>query len=213
MHMSLGCGLSFRQEPQLSQRLEQKLAHKQALTLRLSLVQRLARKIRGAEEDYRPKGTCPKCDRRLTPAEIVLGFNRNPTDVTTKCPRCKHRFAPILFAARLAGASSVEMPFYCPTQTLAMLKPEMASVAFDEFKKEYTAIYRSAAYHFGSLKAAFAKINLTYKLEPRISAWQKKVLSFLGKLPDAVIASNARTTVRAVRKLRKEKGIGPYRRS
>ena len=211
MHMSLGCGLSLRQEPQLSTRLEQRLAHKQALTLRLSLVHKLARKVRG-EEDYRPKGTCPKCDRHLTPAEIVLGFNRNPNDVTTKCPKCKHRFEPILYAASHAGASSIQMPFYCPTQTLAMLKPEMTTVTFDEFKKTYTAIYRSAAYHFGSLKTAFAKINLIYKLEPRISAWKKKVLSFLGKLPDAVIASNVNASVREVRKLRKEKGIGAYRR-
>lgn len=208
MSMSLGLGLCQTQT--LSQRLEQKLEQKHALALRLSLVQRLARKLRGSDEDYRPKGTCPHCDRRLTPTEIVLWFNRNPNDLTTKCPRCKHRFQPILFAA--SAASSIQMPFYCPTQTLSMLRPEMVTVAFKEFKKVNAAIYRSAAYHFGSLKKAFEKVGMTYDLEPKVSSWQKKVLSFLGKLPDPVIASNANVPVREVRRLRKEKGIWPYRR-
>jgi len=121
--MSMSLGLSQRQAPMLSQRLEQKLSQKHALSLRLSLVQRLARRIRGKEEDYRPKGTCPSCSRRLSPAEIVLGFNRNPIDTTTKCPKCKHRFQPMLFAGHTG--SSIEMPFYCPIQTLGMLKPEI----------------------------------------------------------------------------------------
>ena len=88
----------------------------------------------------------------------------------------------------------------------------MTSMTFDQFKKAHMAVYRSAAYHFGSLKSAFAKVNLTYKGEPRVSSWQKKVLSFLGKLPDAVIASNVHASVREVRRLRKEKGIAAYRR-
>jgi hypothetical protein len=192
------------------QSLEQRLDQKQALSLRLALEQKLVRRVHGSDEVYRPKGTCPNCDHRLTPAEIVLGFNRDPNDFTTKCPKCKKRFQPTLYATSVA--SSIQMPFYCPTQTLGMLKPEMVTVAFDEFKSQFTAIYRSATYHFGSLKVAFERVSLSYKSEPQVSSWQKKVMSFLGKLPDGVIASTARVSVREVRTLRKERGIGAYSR-
>lgn len=206
--MSMGMSLSLR--PSLTQELSQQLSQEQRLTLRLSLVQKLALRLHGKEDAYRPKGTCPNCLRRLTPAEIMLGFNHDPNDLTTKCPKCKHRFAPILVAT--GKASTIEMPFYCRIQTLEMLKHDMVGMLLAEFKSAYASIYRSALYHFGSLKAAFEQIGLRYTQEPRISAWQKKVLSFLGKLPDAVIANNANVSVREVRKLRKEKGIDPYRR-
>lgn len=204
--MSMGMSLSL--SPRLTQTLE--LSQGQRLTLRLSMVQRLALRLHGEEDSYRPKGTCPHCFRRLTPAEIMLGFNRNPNDLTTKCPRCKERFTPILIAT--GKASTIEVPFYCALQTLEMLKHDMVGTLLAEFKSTHASIYRSAIYHFGSLKAAFGRIGLKYTQEPRVNSWRKKVLSFLGKLPDAVIASNAHVSLRAIRKLRREKGISPYRR-
>jgi len=194
----------------LTQSLSQTLSPLQLLSQRLSLEQRLLRRVHGADEVYRPAGTCSNCSRRLTPAEIIRGFNRNANDFTTKCPKCKKRFAPQLVAA--SSVARVEMPFYCAMQTTGMLTAELASVALMEFKKTYASIYRSAVYHFGSLKAAFEKVGLTYSQEPKVSSWQKKIMSFLGKLPDQIIASTANVPLREVRALRKERRIEPYRR-
>lgn len=204
--MSFGMSMSMSQ----SMSLEQFLSPMQLLSHQLSLEAKLARRIHGDDEVYRPKGTCPHCEKQLKPAEIVKGFNRNPQDFTTRCPGCKRRFAPILVSSRSIG--SIEIPFYCALQTLGMLKPEMIDIQFEEFKRRMPTIYRSAFYHFGSLKAAFSRIKLSYKHEPRVSSWQKKVFSFLGRLPDKTIASSANVSVSEVRKLRKEKGVSPYRR-
>ncbi len=206
--MSMSLGLSLSHSQTLSQDIE--LSQKQILGQTLGLTQKLVQRLRGIDEVYRPKGDCPRCERKLTPAEIVLGFNRDPNDFTTKCPRCNHRFAPILISRSIA--SSIQVPFFCRAQLLAQLQTEMTDLSVDEFKKSQPAIYRSATYHFGSLKTAFAEIGMKYNREPKVDKWQKKVLLFLGKLPDSLIASNANVSVGAVRKLRREKNIDAYRR-
>ncbi len=206
MNMSLGLSLSH------SQNLSQDRVHSQQQILgrTLNLTHRLVLRLRGIEDDYRPKGDCPRCERKLTPAEIVLGFNRDPNDYTTKCPECNCRFAPILITR--STVSSLQVPFYCRAQTLAELRTEMLDLSVDEFKTKQPAIYHSAVYHFGSLKTAFADVGMKYNLEPKIGKWQKKVLSFLGRLPDSLIASRANVSVGAVRKLRRENSIDSYRR-
>ncbi|OHA40524.1 MAG: hypothetical protein A3G59_01975 [Candidatus Taylorbacteria bacterium RIFCSPLOWO2_12_FULL_47_20] len=205
--MPMGMSLSFSLAPQLTQRLE----HKQVLAQQLSLSQKLALQIHGELEVYKPKGACPSCSRRLTPAEIVMGFNRNPDDYTTKCPKCKQRFEPRLVSSS-SDWGSIEIPFFCQAQTLARLTSELAGVEIAVLKTTYAAIYRSAMYHFGSLKAAFKRVGLKYNLEPRVTSWQKKVYRFLGKLPDSLIASTANVSVREVRKLRQERNVAAYRR-
>ena len=200
--------LGFR----LSQSLDQshRLDQRNSLALRLTLTQRLVRRINGDGCDYKPQGTCPSCQHRLTPSEIIRGFNRNPADYTTKCPKCSHRFQPIMVSRGVASVAQV--PFLCPSQTLAILQPEMLGLSPELFRIRNPRVYHSALYHFGSLTGAFAKIKLKYRGELKISSWQKKVLSYLGKLPDPIIASAARVSVREVRKLRKEKEIAPYQR-
>lgn len=195
----------------LNQSLSLQLSQGQILAQQLSLLQRLSRRLHGDDETYSPKGTCTHCERRLTPAEIIRGFSRSLTDTTTKCPRCKKRFQPILRAVSVA--SSVEIPFYCKGQTVAKLTAAMASLNPDEFRRSQTAIYRSAMFHFGSLTAAFRECGIRYKHEPKIPAAEKKIRSYLGRLPDSVIASHSGLSVKKVRALRESLNIGPYSRN
>lgn len=96
-----------RQELTLAQRMEQRLS------LHLALLQTL----RG--EKFKPEGACPGCGKTLKPYEIMQGFRRDTDDTTTKCPRCKTRFQPILKHSDRSGY--MEYKFYCPVQTLARL--------------------------------------------------------------------------------------------
>jgi hypothetical protein len=208
MTLSLQCGLF--QSQRLETRQELRLEARQALSLRLSLQQQLHRRLFGSDEVYKPYGICPSCGFRLKPVDIIRGFTRNPEDITTKCPRCKKRFLPILCGGN--SAARIEVPFYCAAQTQARLIPEMANFSPSFLRSQEAAIYRSAMYHFGSLKAGFALNGIAYTKEPRLSTWQTKVLKFLGRLPDKLIADTARVGLRQVRKLRQEKHIPAYRR-
>ncbi len=200
--MDMSLGLSLSHSLTLTQSVGLTLGQK------LSLTQKLHRRFCGPEDDYRPDGDCPHCGRKLTPAEIVKGFNRNPDDYTTKCPRCKNRFAPRLL--QKSAISSAQVAFYCPSQTLAHLTAEKTTVPVEEFRTTFAAVYQSALYHFGSLKAAFARVGQKYSLEPKVSAWQKKVYSFLGRLPDRIVADQARVSIREVRALRRARGVPAY---
>ena len=205
MNMSLGMGLSLVQTQDLRQELrltcEQRLA--KALTLRQSLLYAVS------GEKYEPAGDCPKCNAKLKPVEIVSGFRRDPNDYTTKCPKCGTRFTPKI--VNRSPLSTLEMPFYCPSQTLARL-PSCEPVAVAEFRKRYAAEFCSALYHFGSLKAAFHRVGINYRFSDRINGWKRKITRFLGKLPDQVIADAIGISLRKVKKLRQERGILAYKR-
>ena len=142
-------GLEQRLAPKLEQRLELKQRLKiqaRLLGLRLQLIG----KVSG--ESYKPHAACPKCFCRLTPLEIIKGFNRDVNDFTTKCPKCKERFEPTIICQRPVGKT--EVPFYCPSQTLNQLGGKENLPAAD-FKAAYPAIFHSVTVHFGSLSEAF----------------------------------------------------------
>lgn len=166
------------------------------------------------EERYEPDGKCPFCEHRLTNGEIITGFNRDPNDYTTKCPMCKKRFEPKLVYAPMGGLR-FELAFYCPTQVLARMENEAGLLVMHpaEIKREHPAVYHSAVAHHGSLKAAFKKIGREYRFVERDQKddWRGKVVPFLGRMPDTVIADCAEISVGFVRQLRRQMKIARYR--
>src|SRR3989344_2577748 len=91
--------MSFGYRTRVTQRLAQslRLSHAQrarlqnyAFALRMVLIGDLR------NERYKPMGTCPACPRKLTPTEIIRGFNQDPNDFTTCCSECGRRFEPML---------------------------------------------------------------------------------------------------------------------
>lgn len=202
MEMSMGLRLGMKHEIQLT--MGQRLAiDNEVFSRRMGLMETLH------GERYEPRATCPKCEYGLSPAEILKGFNQDPQDFRTTCPKCKHRFEAKLRQSNIGGYA--ELPFYCPSQTLDQLR-RLKPLPVDEFKKEHPAVYNSAKVHFGSLKAAFEMIGVTYPFDVLVD-WKEKILAFLGQLPDTVIAACVNVKSRVVRLLRKKHGIAPFRRS
>lgn len=202
--MEMGMELGLRQS--LHTRLETSLSIEQKLDQKLRIQQALLLALRG--EHYKPEAGCPKCGKKLSRGEILRGFRRDPNDYTTRCPRCKFRFTPRLVNWGLA--SRTELPFYCPMQTLNQLYGH-ETFSPSEMRSHNQAVYHSAIYHFGSLKQAFAKIGVKYRFaEPKAKKWEKKVKPFLGRAPDTMIASAAGVSVREIRQLRLDLGIGAY---
>lgn len=186
----------LRQSLRLSQ-VQRIQIQERILCLRLALIQ----EIRG--ERYEPTATCPSCFRKLTPVDIIHGFNQDPNDFTTCCSACYHRFYPSL--VYFGDGSRIELPFYCNSQTLAQLRGK-ETLQPEELAGKYPAIYRSAIVHNGSIKQAFEEIGIQYTFE-EISDWKHKINSFLGRLPDTIIAKCVNVSVSTIRRIRRNLGI------
>jgi len=200
-------GMYLTQGMRLTQRLGQSLELSQKLQvqshifgLRMALIQEL----RG--EEYRPTGNCPNCSRKLTPMEIIRGFNQDPDDFTTCCSGCGHRFEPKLIC--FGDGSQIEMPFFCGSQTLAQLYGK-ETLQPEQFARKYPAIYRAAIVHHGGIRRAFEKIGIQYPFE-EIEDWKIKINSFLGRLPDTTIAELVDVSVPVIRAMRNKLGISRY---
>ena len=203
MHLLLSS--SQRQEQRQEQRftLEQRLQIANAMfTLRMDLMEA----VNG--ERFEPRAVCPQCEYSLAPTEILNGFNQDPTDYQTTCPKCRRRFEPRL--RRFERAGSTEVPFYCPTQTLAQLR-SCQPLPFEEFRRQYPAVCHSAKVHFGTLTNAFKKIGILYTQDENRD-WKEKIVGYLGKLPDTVIAKCVNASARTIRILRKKHRIPSFSR-
>jgi len=201
--MSLGMSFSLRpvlsQSLRLSQEQRIKLAQS-AFSLRMRLVQVLR------DEKYEPKGICPECLRKMTPVEIIKGFNRNSNDFTTCCSGCGYRFEPKLIC--FGEASQIEIPFFCGVQALEKLRGR-ENFSPEDLARKLPGVYQSAIIHFGSIRRAFEKLGVQYLFE-EISDWKIKVQPFLGRLRDTIIAECVDVPVSAIRVMRRKQGIPRY---
>jgi len=210
----LGIALGHR----LAQRHELRLTLTQRLEARHRLIlarMELAQALHG--QTYNQRGNCTNCGCHLTPGEILEGFSHSPTDTTTKCPRCQTRFQPILIAWGQGKVSSIQVPYYCPSQTLHALKGQETKKP-EEIAQALPGVYQSALLHFGSLRVAFAKVGerigriIEYAFGD-IEGWKVKVGPFLGQLPDTVIAEIVGVSSTTIEKMRRREGISRYRAS
>lgn len=195
----IGPGVSLRQSVRQVLTVEQRqvaiAAH--VLSLRLALVEAL----HGVK--YEPRAVCPACNRRLVPLEILKGFNADVNDFTTECTACHTRFDPKLVHSSAAG--NIEMPFYCDTQTLSHIRG-LESLSPEEFQRQEPALYHSAVVHRGSLRHAYAQINIAYAFDEVVDA-REKVKPFLGRLPDTIISEVSGLKLSSIRSLRRKLGI------
>lgn len=205
---------------QLSLRPSHRLVQHQSQVIRLSQVQRtvisqrvhsLLLQLVGAlrMERYTPMGRCPNCSKRLTSLEILRGFSRDVNDFTTACPKCGMRFLPSLIA--ISGYAAVELPYYCPMQVLPMLEGK-SRIGPDDLARLHPAEYRSAIVHWGTIRNALAQLGISYTFE-EVPGWEQKVLPFLGKLPDAVIARCVNVSAAVISRMRTKRRIRAFKRS
>ena len=193
----------LKQEQKLKLTLEQREQLKYKIFgLHLELVASLR------EDRFEPRGDCPKCHRKLTPMEIVKGFNQDPNDYNTTCTGCGERFPANL--TQFMETGNMVISFLCPCQTLAILQP-MAHLEPREIIKTNHGAYRSALIHFGNIRNAFASAGINYPHE-EISGWQVKIQPFLGKMPDTHIAECVDQPVSTIGRMRRELGISRFRK-
>lgn len=194
MYLSLSPSLSLGQ--QLRQRLStsQRFAIANHLSsLRLELISELA----GAK--YDPKMFCPACKHELTHQEILHGYNTDPMDLHTCCPKCKHSFIAKLVSGGL------EILWYCPDQTLYALR-DCFYLTPKQILGFNSSVYHSCMTHFGSLSNAFKKMGMKYTKEEK-TLWHAKVQPFLGKMTDRMIAEVVGVTPALISALRRSYGI------
>lgn len=204
MNFSMSMGHSQEQR----QTLEHRMSHSQRLLVRDRLAT-LQISLGGAliGERFQPDACCPSCGKKMNADEILAGFNRDPSDFTTKCPKCGHRFAPHLIS--FGNGSQIELAFYCPSQVLGMLHDR--DLAPDEFARLHPAVYRSAIAHYGTLRNAFATKGVAYPFA-ETDGWRAKIRPFLGKLPDTTIARAVSVSPGTIRRLRAKRHIKAFSR-
>lgn len=205
MSLVMYMGHSLRQR----QTLEHRMTQSQRLLVR-DRIAMLQISLGGAliGERFQPDARCPSCSKKMNAGEILAGFNRDPQDFTTKCPKCGHRFAPHLIA--FGNGSQIELAFYCPSQVLGMLSGH-ENLAPDEFARLHPAVYRSAIAHYGTLRNAFAQKGVAYPFT-EADGWRAKIRPFLGKLPDTTIARAVNVSPGTVRRLRAKRHIKAFSR-
>lgn len=186
LSMSMDLGMSITNRLELRQSMEAKMELLQTGLLSLR-----------KEFDYIPKGKCPKCGKKLSAQEIVDGFSLDVTDFRTRCPKCGTRFL-----CTLQNGYDVEVRFKCPDQTLFELK-EYADQTPVWIMLGVPDLYRSAYYHFGSLKNAFEKLEVKYEFENEDDIWISRIKDYLGLFSDVKIAEAVKQPVSKIRKLRK----------
>lgn len=205
MGMTMGMTIRQRQEPVQRQAMTQA----QVLAVRMTIRMELLQAIWGSEygDQFKVDEQCPSCRARLTLEEILKGFSAEPTDTFSTCPRCKARFQPQLRGLR-TQSGDVELAFYCECQTLHALQGK-ENVPFAELVM--TAYGRSALIHFGSLTKAFATMGVKYTAEAeKRKGWQDRIATFLGRVPDTLIATVVGVSAKTVQKYRRERGVGAF---
>jgi len=198
--MNMELSLGHRAELRVDQRVALETRQTQ---LRLELISALH------DRQYQPDNQCPSCSHKMTLLEILHGFNDDPLDRTTECPKCHARFNCALVT--YTAAARLELAFYCPSQTLHFLG-EMAGAELmtpEEIEKAAPAYYHSAIAHFGSLKSAFEKTGAEYLFRetPTEAVVKARLQPFFGKLTDKIIAEVAGLAASKIRAWRREAGI------
>jgi len=159
-------------------------------------------------EQYEPERKCPRCSQNVTLEDIIAGFRNDPDDLTTECPHCKARFiAKAVFHRSNLGYGTIQ--FICPIQVKSRL-PDWLEESPSTIKKESPSVYASAVLHYGSLASAFKSIGLVYEKEV-LPDWKKKVVPFLGSMPDVVIASVAGVSRSSIQNYRSSLGIKAWK--
>jgi hypothetical protein len=179
---------------------QRQLIKSQQVGLQIGLVAALR------DERYEPRATCPRCGRKLEPNEILAGFSRDVNDFTTGCTGCHHRFEPRLIC--FGTGWQIEIPFFCGVQARDRLR-NASLLSPSEIARQFPGEYRSAVIHFGTLKALFLSMKIEYD-HIELEEWQGRVMPFLGKMPDTVIAKCVGTKDATISRLRRDHNIAAY---
>ena len=205
--MSIGMSMSLLPELTQSYRLETRLTLKQKQAISAQQIGLWLELVAGLKEErYTPQAHCPSCYRVLEPREILAGFTHNVKDFTTRCTGCGYRFEPKLVV--FGNVTTLEIRFFCDVQAQDRLRL-VSNKSPAELARNYPGEYRSAIVHYGTLRAMFVKIGISYGFDEN-PLWHDKVLPFLGRMPDSEIARACGVKSKTIGRLRRKQGISRF---
>ena len=166
---------------------------------------RLLEKLHG--QRFQVEENCSHCNSQITSAKVISELGKKQCTGTILCDVCNEHFVPQLLVWRAFKLEQI--PFYCSSQTLEELSHIDKTVDPQYIIRMYPEIYHAAIIHFGLLRKAYYKVGVRYTHEETLG-WQKRIRTFLGCLPDAVIAHAVGADASAVHVLRKRLGKPQY---
>lgn len=92
---------------------------RQEMRLELTLRQRVLIQI--SEAIITPQGDCPRCNCKLTEKQIKAGWNCDPYDARTTCPKCGARFVASLLVSKIGGRKRKQFRYLCQLQLFTAL--------------------------------------------------------------------------------------------
>jgi hypothetical protein len=189
---------ALRHSLRLSQALR-KLIAERLLTIRLELVSQIHGVV------YTPDLSCPNCNHEVGLVDILKGYSADPTDLHTTCPICEKKFVAQI------RSGPVELVWYCPMQTIEALRGFVRKSPV-QILTANPSLYHSAVTHFGGVANAFREGDMEYEYEEKV-LWHERVIPFLGKMTDAMIAEVVGVSAGTISRLRKKLGISRFNRS
>jgi len=163
------------------------------------------------DEKYELVQDCPLCSERLTPLEVIDGFNDNMRKTVIKCFHCNFEFNPVY--RRFTRRTLFVGTFLCQIQTLHKLKiTKLSKYDTAEIRRRNMDLYYSAILNFGSLSNAYNEIGIEYPRE-EIEGWNQIVVPFLGKIKDKTAAIACGTSTKQITFLRNNLEIDRYIKS
>lgn len=111
MMLAMSMSTSLRQE----QRLKMSTQLKQAVQLTIETVLTI-------------KALCPQCGKDLEMRDIEAGWNDDPLDFTTQCPRCDHRFVSEIVTEHRVTKATASYSYLCPSQLFHALERTLSGL-------------------------------------------------------------------------------------
>ena len=134
-----------------------------SLGLDLSLQQRLSLKLECFPDFIsKPSGICPTCRHDLTDKEIRKGFNSDPIDIKTMCPKCGTRFTSQLIIEEHERDSGFKVDYLCEIQTLhrmSVIKHHRGKLGIRWLSDHYRPLYYNIVRHFGTYENGLKELK------------------------------------------------------
>jgi hypothetical protein len=166
------------------------------------------------ESEFFPQTACssPGCLGMAEAARVLEWIRAGMPEAPLRCLVCTASIVlrPYLRRAGFFTGSAMELPLYRAEEALERLRAQ-AETPFSRLRSEYGGLYHSTILQFGGLREGFVRLGVTYADVASLD-WRVQVESFLGALPDAVIARIVHAPVGEIRKRRQRTGKPAYTR-
>lgn len=144
---------------------------------------------------------CPMCGLEMNKSQRILSYTTDPTNIKTRCFRCRS------FYQAYIQLGENRYVLYAKKHIIFRLR-DLWSKTPEEICKIHPSFYHSCIYNYGNLTKAFQSAKIKYTFVEN-EEWKEKVIQFLGKLTDKVIADVVGVEPAIISKMRRANGDIP----